>query len=92
MAKAKQVLFRRSHFLVSYWNDKELVFENYATGKGATAAPIAKHVLETFFAKKDGKPLPSLTPEALPTTPVEGDEPVAPPISTGGVAENMVGR
>lgn len=27
---------------------------------GTTATPIAKHVLETFFAKQDGKPLPVL--------------------------------
>jgi SagB-type dehydrogenase family enzyme len=48
MPKAKQVLFRRSPFLVSYWNDAELIFENYATGKGATAAPIATEVLNFF--------------------------------------------
>ncbi len=27
---------------------------------GYAAAPIAKHVLETFFAKKEGQPLPAL--------------------------------
>jgi SagB-type dehydrogenase family enzyme len=48
MRKPKRVLFRRSPFLVSYWNDAELVFENYATGKGATAAPIATEVLNCF--------------------------------------------
>lgn len=30
---------------------------------GTTATPIAKHVLETFFAKQDGKPLPQLPPK-----------------------------
>jgi SagB-type dehydrogenase family enzyme len=48
MAKAKKVLFRRSPFLVSYWKDAELIFENYATGNGATAAPIATEVLNFF--------------------------------------------
>ena len=48
MANAKQVLFRRSPFLVSYWNESELIFENYATGEGATAAPIATEVLNFF--------------------------------------------
>jgi SagB-type dehydrogenase family enzyme len=48
MPRAKPMLFRRSPFLVSYWNDKELVFENYATGKGATAAPIATELLNFF--------------------------------------------
>jgi SagB-type dehydrogenase family enzyme len=48
MPKAKQVLFRRSPFLVSYWNEGTLTFENYATGKGVTAAPIATEVLDFF--------------------------------------------
>jgi SagB-type dehydrogenase family enzyme len=48
MAKTKQVLFRRSPFLVSYWNDEDLIFENYATGKGASAMPIATKVLNFF--------------------------------------------
>ena len=48
MPKAKRVLFRRSPFLVSYWNDAELIFENYATGKGVSAAPIATEVLNFF--------------------------------------------
>jgi SagB-type dehydrogenase family enzyme len=48
MAKAKRVLFRRSPYLVSYWSDAELIFENYATGKGATAAPIAAEVLNFY--------------------------------------------
>ena len=48
MAKPKRVLFRRSPFLVSYWDADKLVFENYATGKGATAAPIATEVLNFF--------------------------------------------
>ena len=48
MAKAKQVRFRRSPFLVSYWNADTLIFENYATGKGATAAPMAAEILNFF--------------------------------------------
>jgi penicillin-binding protein 2 len=43
---------------------------------GANGAPIAKHVIETFFAKKDGKPLPTLTPMA-PAPPT--DDPDSPP-------------
>jgi len=34
------------------------VFVEHGGHGGVTATPIAKHVLETFFAKKDGKPLP----------------------------------
>jgi SagB-type dehydrogenase family enzyme len=48
MPKSKQVLFRRSPFLVSYWNQGRLIFENYATGQGVTAAPIATEVLHFF--------------------------------------------
>jgi penicillin-binding protein 2 len=41
---------------------------------GYLAAPIAKHVMETYFAKKEGRPLPSLTPPRPPAP-----APVAPP-------------
>ncbi len=46
---------------------------------GSAAAPIAKYVMETFFAKQDGKPLPPLPPglKAAPT-PEPRDGPVAP--------------
>ena len=40
---------------------------------GYLGAPIAKHVIETYFAKKEGKPLPVLAPKPPPvpaTTPV----------------------
>jgi hypothetical protein len=34
------------------------VFVEHGGHGGVTAAPIAKHVLETFFAKQEGRPLP----------------------------------
>jgi penicillin-binding protein 2 len=34
------------------------VFVEHGGHGGVTAAPIAKHVLETFFAKSEGRPLP----------------------------------
>jgi penicillin-binding protein 2 len=46
---------------------------------GYLGAPIAKHVIDTYFAKKEGRPLPVLAPKPAapkPTTPVA--EPVAP--------------
>jgi penicillin-binding protein 2 len=55
-----------------------VVFVEHGGHGGTTAAPIAKHVLETFFAKQDGQPLPVL--KGLATTPVDGDEPIAPPV------------
>jgi len=33
---------------------------------GYLAAPIAKHVMETFFAKKEGRPLPTIAPARPP--------------------------
>ncbi len=56
-----------------------VVFVEHGGHGGTTAAPIAHHVLETFFAKQEGKPLPVL--KGLSLTPVEGDEPVAPPVT-----------
>ena len=38
-----------------------VVFGEHAE-HGYLTAPIVKHVLETFFAKQDGKPLPALAP------------------------------
>ena len=43
---------------------------------GYLAAPIAKHIMETFFAKKEGRPLPTLPlpaqPIAVPVVTAEG--------------------
>jgi penicillin-binding protein 2 len=39
---------------------------------GFLGAPIAKHVIETYFAKKEGKPLPQLAP--LPGQPLPGEQ------------------
>ncbi len=48
MRKANQLAFRRSPFVVSYWQDGRLVFENFATCMRASAAPIACEVLNFF--------------------------------------------
>jgi penicillin-binding protein 2 len=48
-------------------------------GWGATAAtPIARHVLETFFAKQEGKP--------LPPAPTQRPSPASAPTKTAGGA------
>jgi penicillin-binding protein 2 len=52
---------------------------------GYLGAPIAKHVIDTYFAKQEGRPLPQLTPVVPPavpetdpdTVPVEEQTPVA---------------
>ncbi len=45
---------------------------------GSSAAPIAKYVMETFFAKRDGLPLPTLTPPAA-APPAAAPPAAAPP-------------
>jgi SagB-type dehydrogenase family enzyme len=45
MPKAKHELFRRSPFLVCYWERENLVFENYALGRRTAAAPITTELL-----------------------------------------------
>jgi penicillin-binding protein 2 len=55
---------------------------------GYLGAPIAKHVIETFFAKKEGKPLPTLSDRPVPAAPVEDPDspPALPPVI---VADNQ---
>jgi penicillin-binding protein 2 len=57
------------------------VFVEHSGHGGTYAAPIAKHVIETFFAKEEGRPLPP-PPRAKdqPQAPAPGDEPVSPPV------------
>jgi penicillin-binding protein 2 len=45
---------------------------------GYLAAPIAKHVLETYFAKKEKRPLPTLAPKP--------GVPVVPAVAAGAAA------
>jgi penicillin-binding protein 2 len=57
-----------------------VVFAEHAE-HGANAAPIAKHAMETFFAKREGRPLPPpLGPQGKPQpAPAGGDDPTEPP-------------
>ncbi|MGB0036450.1 MAG: SagB family peptide dehydrogenase [Candidatus Acidiferrales bacterium] len=57
MRRAKQPAFRRAPFLVSYWEEGRLVFENYATGARASAAPITSEVLDFFDRWRPAKQL-----------------------------------
>ena len=45
---------------------------------GFLGAPIAKHVIETYYAKLEGQPLPTLTPKNTPPPAPEAD-PDSPP-------------
>jgi penicillin-binding protein 2 len=46
---------------------------------GPLAAPIAKHVIETYFAKKEGRPLPVLPPVPGAPAPLAEPDPDSPP-------------
>src|SRR5204863_8541755 len=53
-----------------------VVFVEHGGHGGVTAAPIGKHVMETFFAKEDGQPLPPPpVKKGAPPAPAEGDDP-----------------
>ena len=49
---------------------------------GANSAPIAKHVMETYFNKKEGKPLPKLSMPAPGPTPEPENPPEPVPATT----------
>jgi penicillin-binding protein 2 len=51
-----------------------VVFAEHAE-HGYLAAPIAKHIIETYYAEKEGRPLPSLVPTTPAPTP-DTDTPV----------------
>jgi penicillin-binding protein 2 len=66
-----------------------VVLAEHAGHGGVAAAPIARHVLDTFFAKRDGRPLPPL-PESMkqlltPPAPPAGPS-AAPEAGRGGAA------
>jgi penicillin-binding protein 2 len=62
-----------------------VIFAEHAE-HGYLGAPIAKFAMETYFAKKEGRPLPTLPPKVgAPTTVVAGATPATPP----AVAPNL---
>jgi penicillin-binding protein 2 len=56
------------------------IFVEHGGHGGVTAAPIAKHVLETFFAKQEGRPLPPPPKGPRPGDPA--DQPARPATAT----------
>jgi len=65
-----------------------VVFAEHAE-HGYLAAPIAKHVIETYFAKKEGRPLPA--PPAPPAPPAAPATVVAAAAAGGGRAPGPPG-
>jgi penicillin-binding protein 2 len=57
---------------------------------GYLGAPIAKHVIETFLAKKQGLPLPTLTKPDVPVVPEQ--DPDSPPAIADAAAPRIEAR
>lgn len=57
MAVSRAVNFRRSSHIISYWVRRQLVFENYATGRKVTADPLTAAVLHFFDRWRPAKAL-----------------------------------
>jgi len=51
---------------------------------GPLAAPIAKHVIETYFAKQEGRPLPKLPTTGVAPAPGDQGDPDAPGVPAEG--------
>jgi penicillin-binding protein 2 len=74
-----------------------VVFAEHAE-HGSNAAPIAKHAMETFFAKQEGRPLPAppqpanQPPEPNGDDPLPAVEPVTGPVAAIGAAETLARR
>lgn len=61
-----------------------VVFVEHGGYGAASAVPVAKYVLSTYFAKKDGKPLPTIESSGLlPPTPTKVTAPAAPATTAG---------
>ena len=70
-AKGKTTMDLRDHGWFVFFAPRDnpkiagVIFAEHAE-HGANAAPIAKHAMETFFAKQEGKPLPPPLPTQAP--------------------------
>jgi penicillin-binding protein 2 len=70
-AKGKTTMDLRDHGWFVFFAPRDnpkiagVIFAEHAE-HGANAAPIAKHAMETFFAKQEGKPLPPPLPPQAP--------------------------
>jgi SagB-type dehydrogenase family enzyme len=48
MPQRKQILFRRSPFVIIYWKNGRLLFHNFATGAILAADPVTEEILAAF--------------------------------------------
>jgi len=59
---------------------------------GSNAALIARHALETFFAKQEGRPLPPPPPSKKPVPPTDRDDPSPVPEPVQPVGNPVAGQ
>jgi len=59
---------------------------------GSNAALIARHALETFFAKQEGRPLPPPPPSKKPAPPTDRDDPSPVPEPVQPVGNPVAGQ
>jgi len=77
-AAGKTDMDLRNHGWFAFFAPKDnpeiagVVFVEHGEHGATTAAPIARHIIETYFASKEGRPLPVLAP------------PVPPPVKAAG--------
>jgi SagB-type dehydrogenase family enzyme len=68
-SSAQEAQYRRSPFLVSYWNGGHLVFENFLTRRRVSASPLTSTILHFFNGDRPLRELFSAfgqyTPESL---------------------------
>ena len=65
-----------------------VIFAEHAE-HGALGAPIAKHVIETYFAKKEGTPLPTLVPKIAPSG-ADEEDPDSPAVLPSTNLDNQI--
>jgi SagB-type dehydrogenase family enzyme len=67
--RSRALRYRRASSLVSYWDEGELIFENYATSACISVDPLATEILHIFdrWQSPDAlaRRLPDYTPESL---------------------------
>ena len=61
-SKPDVVRYRRSPFLISYWRDNQLVFENFLTRRRVSANPITSTVLHFFGRERSLRALCAALP------------------------------
>jgi nitroreductase len=66
--KRRAVLYRRARHIVCYWDDRWLVYHNYATGSRTRASPILARILEAFSDWQSSDAMATALPDSKSST------------------------